>query len=109
MLNFSGEVGIRESILKIWAQLMGGCCVYRYVQLYWWFEFSSTHEGRAFEECKADLQVPLLAGAIIECVATLCCRMASKTISEKDPKFGAMLDSFIGTSLVVAGKTYLYY
>jgi aquaporin related protein len=85
---------------------MGGCCIYRYVQLYWWLELTSTHEGRAFEECKADLQVPLIAGAIIEGVATLCCRLASKTISEKDPKFGAMLDSFIGTSLVVAAFNY---
>lgn len=52
-----GEVSFKEASLKIWAQLMGGCCIFRYVQLYWWFELAETHEGRAFEDCKADLQV----------------------------------------------------
>lgn len=100
----TGEVNFREAALKIWAQLMGGCCVYRYVQLYWWFEFAETHEGRAFEECAADLKVNLYLGAFIEGLATLCCRLASKVISEKDAKFGAFIDSFIGTSLVVLGR-----
>lgn len=45
-----------------------------------------------------------LAGALIEGIATLLCRLASKTLSEKNPKFTTVLDSFIGTSLVVAGK-----
>lgn len=43
-------------------------------------------------------------GAAIEGFATLLCRLASKTLSEKDPKFCSIIDSFIGTSLVVAGK-----
>lgn len=47
----------RVATLKIWAQLMGGCCVYRFVQIFWWFEFAPTHKGRAFEDCTADLQV----------------------------------------------------
>uniref|UniRef100_A0A1Q3FJU2 Aquaporin n=1 Tax=Culex tarsalis TaxID=7177 RepID=A0A1Q3FJU2_CULTA len=101
-----GEVNFREAALKIWAQLMGGCCVYRYVQLYWWFEFAETHEGRAFEECAADLKVNLYLGAFIEGLATLACRLASKVISEKDAKFGAFIDSFIGTSLVVLAFNY---
>ncbi|EAT33473.1 AAEL014108-PA [Aedes aegypti] len=101
-----GEVSFKEAALKIWAQLMGGCCVYRYVQLYWWLEMAETHEGRAFEECAADLKVNLYLGAFIEGFATLCCRLASKVISEKDAKFGAFIDSFIGTSLVVAAFNY---
>lgn len=101
-----GEVNFREAALKIWAQLMGGCCVYRYVQLYWWLELAETHEGRAFEECSADLKVNLYLGAFIEGLATLCCRLASKVISEKDAKFGSFLDSFIGTSLVVLAFNY---
>lgn len=42
-------------------------------------------------------------GAAIEGLATLLCRLASKTLSEKGPKFCSIIDSFIGTSLVVAG------
>ncbi|XP_058463981.1 aquaporin-11 [Malaya genurostris] len=101
-----GEVSFKEAALKTWAQLMGGCCVFRYVQLYWWLELAETHEGRAFEDCSADLKVNLYWGAIIEGFATLCCRLASKVISEKDAKFGAFIDSFVGTSLVVAAFNY---
>lgn len=52
-----GKTELRLVLLKTWAQLMGGCCVYRFVQIFWWFEFAQTHEGRAFESCTADLQV----------------------------------------------------
>jgi hypothetical protein len=45
-----------------------------------------------------------LAGALIEGIATLLCRLVSKTLSEKSPKHATILDSFVGTSLVVAGK-----
>lgn len=45
-----------------------------------------------------------MAGAFIEGIATLLCRLASKTLSEKGPKYAQILDSFIGTSLVVAGN-----
>jgi aquaporin rerated protein, invertebrate len=50
------------------------------------------------------LKVSPLAGALIEGIATLLCRLASKTLSEKSPKHATILDSFIGTSLVVAGN-----
>lgn len=83
---------------------MGGCCVFRFVQIFWWFEFVSTHEGRSSQECTADLQVNPYIGAVIEGVATLLCRIGSKAIAEKNPKFASLLDSFIGTLLVVAGK-----
>jgi len=49
-------------------------------------------------------QVSPFAGAFIEGIATLLCRLASKTLSEKGPKYATILDSFVGTSLVVAGK-----
>lgn len=45
-----------------------------------------------------------IVGAIIEGIATCLCRLASKTLAEKGPKYANILDSFIGTSLVVAGK-----
>lgn len=96
-----GKTSFREMALKTWAELMGGCCVYRIVQVFWWFEFSKTHEGRAFEDCSADLQVTPYLGAAIEGVATLLCRLASKTLAELEPKHSSVIDSFIGTSLVV--------
>ncbi|XP_016957806.1 aquaporin-11 [Drosophila biarmipes] len=97
-----GRTSFKEMALRSWAELMGGCCVYRVVQLFWWLELAETHRGRAFEVCNADLQVSPYLGAVIEGVATLLCRLASKTISEKEPRFGSYIDSFIGTSLVVA-------
>lgn len=99
-----GKTSPKVVALKTWAQLMGGCCVYRYVQLYWWLETTENHVGRAFEECKADLQVNPYLGAVIECVATLLCRLASRAIAEVGPtKYATAIDSFVGTSLVVAG------
>ncbi|XP_034477424.1 aquaporin-11 [Drosophila innubila] len=97
-----GRTSFKEMALRTWAELMGGCCVYRIVQVFWWLEFAETHKGRAFEECNADLQVSPYVGAAIEGVATLLCRLASKTLSLKEPKFSSYIDSFIGTSLVVA-------
>lgn len=52
-----GNVTPRDVALKTWAQLMGGCCVWRFVQFFWWLELAQTHRGRAFEDCSADLQV----------------------------------------------------
>lgn len=101
---FLGKTSPRVVALKSWAQLMGGCCVFRFVQIFWWFEIVSTHEGRSSQECTADLQVNPYIGAVIEGLATLLCRIGSKAIAEKNPKFASILDSFIGTLLVVAGK-----
>uniref|UniRef100_A0A1L8DF20 Aquaporin n=1 Tax=Nyssomyia neivai TaxID=330878 RepID=A0A1L8DF20_9DIPT len=97
-----GKTSPRNVALKTWAQLMGGCCVFRFVQVLWWLELASTHEGRAFAECTADLQVNPYLGAIIEGIATLLCRLASKSLGELGPKHATLIDSFIGTSLVVA-------
>lgn len=55
-----GKTSLKEVALRTWAELMGGCCVYRIVQVFWWFEFAETHAGRAFEECNADLQVSVV-------------------------------------------------
>lgn len=52
-----GRTSPRDVALKTWAQLMGGCCVWRFVQFFWWLELAQTHKGRAFEDCSADLQV----------------------------------------------------
>lgn len=52
-----GKTSPRDVALKTWAQLMGGCCVWRIVQFFWWLELAETHQGKAFEDCSADLQV----------------------------------------------------
>jgi aquaporin related protein len=102
----AGNCTPKDVALKTWAALMGGCCVFRIVQVFWWLELTSNHEGRAFEDCKADLQVDPYIGAIVEGIATLLCRLASKSIAELNPRFGTMLDSFIGTTLVVLAFNY---
>ena len=43
--------------MKTWAELGGGILVFKYVQMYWALEISDTHKDKAFEDCKADLQV----------------------------------------------------
>lgn len=50
------------------------------------------------------LQVPVLYGAAIEGTATCLCRIASNALSEFKPRFSTAIDSFISTSLVVAGE-----
>lgn len=58
-----GKTTPRDVALKTWAQLMGGCCVWRFVQFFWWLELAQTHKGRAFEDCSADLQVQIESSA----------------------------------------------
>jgi len=50
------------------------------------------------------VQVPVIVGAVIEGVATALCRLASRTLSDLQPRATTVIDSFIGTSLVVLGK-----
>nr|CAD7429427.1 unnamed protein product [Timema monikensis] len=75
-----------------------------YVQLLWSLELVETHEGRAFGECSTRLTVPF--GALVEGIATCLCRVASKALSDLEPRFGTAIDSFIGTALVVAAFNY---
>ncbi|XP_063365741.1 aquaporin-12 isoform X1 [Cydia amplana] len=98
-----GKGDVRKALLKTWAELAGGLLVFKYVQMYWALEISETHKDKAFEDCKADLQVPVLYGAAVEGIATCLCRLASKSLGDLNPRFATAIDSFIGTSLVVAG------
>ncbi|XP_031764638.1 aquaporin-11 isoform X5 [Galleria mellonella] len=101
-----GKGDIRKAFLKTWAELLGGLLVFKYVQTYWALEISETHKDKAFEECRADLQVPVIYGAVVEGVATCLCRLASKSLGDLNPRFATAIDSFIGTSLVVAAFDY---
>lgn len=101
-----GKQNLRNAFLLIWAQLMGGLIVFRYNQLLWFLEIVPTHKDRAFSECNTDLQVPVFYGAIIEGVATCICRVVSRILSDLNPRFSTIIDSFVGTSLVVAAANY---
>ena len=48
----------------------------------------------------------MLEGAAVEGVATLLCRLTSKYLSESEPQYASAIDSFVGTSLVVAGEKF---
>lgn len=101
-----GKTDIKKMLFKSFAELFGGIVVFKYVQMYWALEIAETHKDRAYEDCKADLQVPMLYGAIIEGIATCICRLSSKALGDLNPKFATAIDSFIGTSLVVAAFDY---
>jgi len=101
-----GKADLRHVLLKVWAELTGGFIIFKYVQMYWALEITDTHKDRAFEDCKADLQVPMLYGAIIEGIATCICRLTSKSLGDLNPRFSTAIDAFIGTSLVVAAFDY---
>ncbi|XP_045500299.1 aquaporin-12 isoform X2 [Colias croceus] len=98
-----GRTDIRKAVLKTWAELGGGLLVFKYVQMYWALEISDTHKDKAIEDCTADLQVPVLYGALVEGVATCMCRLASRALGDINPRFATAIDAFVGTSLVVAG------
>lgn len=54
-------------------------------------------------------QVNAYLGAFIEGLATLLCRLASRSIADLGLRHATVIDSFIGTSLVVAGKEKIIY
>ena len=40
----------------------------------------------------------------MEGVATMLCRLTTKVLTDKEPQYSSAIDSFIATSLVVAGN-----
>lgn len=52
-----GKKSLRVAFLLIWAELIGGLVVFRYIQLLWALEIVPTHKNKAFEDCTTDLQV----------------------------------------------------
>lgn len=57
---FLGNKSLRIALLLIWAELIGGLAIFRYIQVLWSLEIVSTHKNRAFEECTTDLQASQL-------------------------------------------------
>jgi len=101
-----GTNDLSYSTLCCLAEMAGGFAIYRYVQYTWSLQLSTSHIAKSVWDCEADLHVPALQGAIVECVATMLCRLTSKMIAAVEPKFGGSIDAFIGTSMVVAALDY---
>jgi len=105
-----GSMQPLEVAVRTLAEVFGGIAIFKYIQLLWTIEFAETHVGRshshAFDICSADLQVPVLYGAIIEGVATLLCRLTTRYLGDLEPKYASAIDSFVATALVVAAFDY---
>jgi len=101
-----GTNSFRHTALCCLAELAGGLVIYRYVQYTWGLQLSTSHIAKSVWDCEADLHVPAFQGALVEGIATMLCRLASKMIGAIEPKFGGSIDAFIGTSMVVAALDY---
>jgi aquaporin related protein len=105
-----GTMSRKETIVRTIAQTVGGVAVFKFIQVLWALEIAETHVGRShsaiYNVCSADLTVPVLHAAVIEGVATLACRIGSRLITQKEPKYATAIDSFIATSMVVAAFNY---
>lgn len=106
----NGAMPILETAVRTVAATIGGVAIFKYIQILWNLEVAETHVGRshsaAFDKCSADLQIPLLFGAIVEAGGTMLCRLTSKFLSDKEPQYAGAIDSFVATSLVVAAFNY---
>lgn len=103
-------MSLLETAVRTVAATIGGVVVFAYIQILWNLEVAETHVGRshssAWDICSADLQIPVLYGAVVEGVATMLCRLTTKVLTDKEPQYSSAIDSFIATSLVVAGFNY---
>lgn len=97
---------LRTAFLLIWAELLGGLAVFKYIQVLWALEIVSTHRNRAFSDCTTDLQVPVIIGACVEGIATCIYRVISRILGDLNPRLTTAIDAFVGTSLVVAAFDY---
>lgn len=97
-----GTKSITNAIMIIFSQVLGGLVIYQYVRVIWTIELAETHRGRAYEDCVADLTVPMAVGAAIEGLATFLCRIMSRTLSASSLRYANIFDAFFATTLVVA-------
>jgi len=97
-----GSSSLSQAILCCLAEVAGGVAIYKYVQTVWSLKLSDQYTDKDVWDCDADLQVPVMTGALIEGAATFLCRIVSRMISEIEPRFGGAIDALVGTSLVLA-------
>uniref|UniRef100_A0A0K2VBB8 Aquaporin n=1 Tax=Lepeophtheirus salmonis TaxID=72036 RepID=A0A0K2VBB8_LEPSM len=105
-----GKKTLIETVVRTLSGTLGGVIVFQYIYLLWSIELTETHVGRAhgatFNNCPSDLKVSAYAGALVEGISTMLCRCSSKFLSDKQPQYSSVIDSFIATFLVVASFNY---
>ncbi|KAL3273601.1 hypothetical protein HHI36_015033 [Cryptolaemus montrouzieri] len=97
-----GNRDYSNAALRIFAQIVGGLVTFSFVQLFWAMELVHTHKGKAFEDCTADLQVPMCMGAFIEAVGTCLCRLIARALSHTENRFASFINAVSSTIIVVA-------
>ncbi|XP_071514871.1 aquaporin-11-like [Panulirus ornatus] len=93
-------------LLKIIAQLIGGLASTKWMKYLWMMGLAETHISRTTDNCKADLQVPVILGFLIEFWLTCACCLVSRALGEIKPKFASAMDSFFATSMVLLALSY---
>lgn len=91
-----------NAALRIFGQILGASITFSIIQLFWAMELVHTHRGKAFEDCVADLQVPVCMGACIEAAGTCLCRLIGRTMAETQSKWGKLVNAFCTTIIVLA-------
>ncbi|KAK9883120.1 hypothetical protein WA026_001319 [Henosepilachna vigintioctopunctata] len=97
-----GQREYSNAALRICGQIAGALVTFSFVQLFWAMELVYTHKGKAFEDCTADLQVPMCMGAFIEAVGTCLCRLISRALGYTENKFSSIINALCSTIIVVA-------
>ncbi|KAK8744133.1 hypothetical protein OTU49_001016, partial [Cherax quadricarinatus] len=103
------EVGANplHVVLKVVAQLTGGLTSIRWVRYIWLAELTDTHaSSHKVENCRADLQVPVIFGFLLESLLTCSSRLVSRALGEVKPKFAAAMNSFFATCMVLVAFNY---
>jgi len=102
-----GQIDTISALAQLVAEIAGGSIFYRfYLQYLWSLEYGDVHKGRAYQEkCNSDIQVSVWLAAVIEGAAVFACRLISRMVSQMDPKLSNLINSFVGTALVVAALT----
>lgn len=99
-----GQRDYSNAALRVFGQISGGLVTFSLVQLFWAMELVHTHKGKAFEECTADLQVPMCMGAFIEALGTCLCRLIARWLSFTENRFAGLINAVCTTIIVVAGE-----
>ncbi|KAI4483436.1 hypothetical protein M0802_013388 [Mischocyttarus mexicanus] len=101
-----GKKSLCTAFMFVWTQTLSGIVIFRYIQLLWGLEIVHTHENKAYGDCITDLQVSPKIGALVECVATCIYRIVSRVLCDINVEYANIIDSFVGTSLVVLAFNY---
>ncbi|CAB4063174.1 AQPN [Lepeophtheirus salmonis] len=93
LIIIADNYGVFSYVVRTLSGTLGGVIVFQYIYLLWSIELTETHVGRAH-------------GALVEGISTMLCRCSSKFLSDKQPQYSSVIDSFIATFLVVASFNY---